>query len=175
MKNLGFALTALLCGCAAASAQTVMFNVSLTAVSGTGSGGTGSGTLTLNTTAHTLTLNNITFSGLGSNTTAAHIHGPLPGSGVLYDLSGVYTSGSTSGTFNGTINLVNGTGGYTVAQQETQLQANQWYINVHTSGFGGGEIAGTITAVPEPATVALWMGAAGVAFACLRRRERLAS
>lgn len=172
VKNFVVRFVCFVAFCAAASAQTVLFTITLNGSNaGTGSSGTGSGTATLNTSTHTLTLSNITFSGLSGTSTAAHIHGPLPGTGILYDLGSYFTTGSTSGTINGSFNFVNGTSGYSIAQQEAQLQSNQWYINIHSTSAGGGEIAGTLTAVPEPATVAMWMGVAGFALGGLWRRR----
>jgi hypothetical protein len=109
--------------------------------------GSGFGTITLSGTA--LTFNNITYSGLSGTVANAHIHGPaLPGQigNVLYPLIPAYTStGGHSGSINGTLNLVAGTGGWTIAQQLAQLNSGQWYINIHTSPtFGGGEIRGQI-------------------------------
>jgi hypothetical protein len=122
------------------------FNVNLTgAQDGTTSPGTGSGTITLS--GNTLTLNNITYSGLTANSIAAHIHGPgAPGvaAGVLYPLTALTTLGSTSGAFNGTVTLVAGTGGFTIAQQLQQLESGLWYVNVHTTPHPGGEIRGQI-------------------------------
>ncbi len=108
--------------------------------------GSGFGTITLSGTA--LTFNNITYSGLSGTVFAAHIHGPaLPGqiANVLYPLNAYTTLGGHSGSFNGTLNLVNLTGGLTIAQQLAQLNSGQWYINIHTNPtFGSGEIRGQI-------------------------------
>lgn len=44
------------------------------------------------------------------------------------------------------------------ASQETNLLSGNWYVNVHTQNFGGGEIRGqvnTTAVVTEPATLAL--------------------
>jgi CHRD domain-containing protein len=108
--------------------------------------GTGKGTISLCGT--TLTINNITFSGLSGNTTMAHIHGiAMPGvnAGVLYPLT-ITPLGATSGSINGTVALVdnpNGSG-LTVAQQLEALSAGKLYVNIHTSTFGGGEIRGQV-------------------------------
>jgi hypothetical protein len=108
--------------------------------------GTGSGSISLCGT--TLTINNITFSGLSGNTTMAHIHGvAVPGvnAGVLYPLT-ITPLGSASGSINGTVTLVdnpNGSG-LTVAQQLEALSGGKLYVNIHTSTFGGGEIRGQI-------------------------------
>src|SRR5205814_2325573 len=52
--------------------------------------------------------------------------------------------GSTSGTINGTVTLVDGTGGFTIAQQLQQLRDGLWYINIHTTAHPGGEIRGQL-------------------------------
>ena len=97
--------------------------------------GSGSGTATLNLLNNQLSYN-MTFSGLSGPETAAHFHGPAaPGvdAGVLYGLP----AGSPK---VGTINLV--AGAYTVAQQITDILNDRWYVNVHSTTFGGGEIRG---------------------------------
>ncbi len=55
--------------------------------------------------------------------------------------------------------------------QETNLLAGNWYVNVHTSNFGGGEIRGQVlvTPVPEPTTgIMAMLSIAG----CMSRRKR---
>jgi hypothetical protein len=158
------------------------FSVTLDGAQDGGGGrtGTGSGTLTFDTTANTLTFNNITWSGLSADSTLAHIHGPAaPGvsAGVLYGLAPTYTQvgpGIRSGTISGTLPLVAGTGGFTIAEQVSQLEGGLWYINIHSDGtqggFPGGEIRGQI--VPEPTTLALAGLGLGVAVLVARRRGR---
>ena len=161
-------------------AATEDFTVSLDALQagtdGAGGTGSGSGTLSFDTVANTLTLNNITYSGLSANSTLAHIHGSntsVPGqsAGVLYDLAGFTTLGGTAGAFNGTVSLVGGTGGFSLAQQIAQLEGGLWYINIHSSSFGSGEIRGQILPVPEPSTLALLGLGAGALVWRPRRRS----
>ena len=40
------------------------------------------------------------------------------------------------------------------ASQETDLLAGLWYVNVHSTAFGGGEIRGQVL-VPEPGMLGL--------------------
>jgi hypothetical protein len=106
----------------------------------------------------------ISYSGLSGNSTAAHIHGPaLPGfdAGVLIPLQGG-TFGSPQGSFNGSVALNQG--------QIDQLNQGLWYVNIHSSTFGVGEIRGQITAVPEPRTIAL-IGLAGGLMVALKKRR----
>lgn len=99
----------------------------------------------------------ISWSGLGSNSNAAHIHGPItPGStaaaGVLIDLNAP-TEGRTvthgtngSGTASGTIDLNVALNATVSADSLRKLFNNQGlYVNVHTVNNPGGEIAGVIT------------------------------
>jgi hypothetical protein len=143
---------------------------------------TGSGSFSLFLSAtNTLTISG-TFSGLSGNSTLAHIHGPsgpFPATaGVIYDFTpsglNLATLGGTSGGINGTFPLIpKGSGGsYTVAQQIDDLNNGLWYLNVHSTTFGGGEIRGVITQVPEPSTLGLaGLGVAAIMFAVRRHRK----
>jgi hypothetical protein len=105
----------------------------------------------------------ISYSGLSGNSTAAHIHGPGAvgaDAGVLFPLQGG-TFGAPQGSFNGSVNLTQ--------PQIDQLNAGLWYVNIHSSTFGNGEIRGQISAVPEPGTMTLIAAAGGLMFA-LRRK-----
>ena len=181
MRNYRLSLAAigLLVLCPKSFAALEYFNVAFTGdqeVPVNGSPATGGGSILFDNGANTLTLQNIVYSGLTANSTAAHIHGPAaPGANasVLYPLTSFTTLGGTSGAFSGTLPLVAGTGGYTLAQQVSQLESGQWYINVHDANLPGGEIRGQIVAVPEPSTVALLgLGACGLAW--VRRRTATA-
>lgn len=133
--------------------------------------GTGFATMVFDTTAHTLSIDAV-FSGLIGNTTASHIHCCTATPGVL--TAGVATQtptfsgfllGVTSGiyshifdttllsTFNAPFIAANGG---TAAGAEAALLAGalagRSYLNIHTSAFGGGEIRGFLTEVPEPST-----------------------
>jgi CHRD domain/PEP-CTERM motif len=149
----------------------------------------------LDAAAHTIQIN-VTFSGLTSNTTAAHIHCCLP-SPLSTENVGVATTlpafpgfplGVTAGTYSSQVfdltmpliynpAFVTAQGG--LAQAETALEAGienaETYLNIHTVNFGGGEIRGILQAVPEPSTLLL----AGTALVGLvgygwRQRKRVA-
>ena len=123
--------------------------------------GSGVGSFTLNGNIITY---NVTFSGLSAPTIAAHIHGSAPpgvNAPVLFPFTGPF--GTTSGTFSGT------TAPLTV-QQISDLNAGLFYANIHTVNFGGGEIRGQITAVPEPTTLAL-LSASGLLALAVRRKK----
>jgi len=157
-------------------AQAQTFTASLDGAQDGGGTRQGTGFVTLTLSGNSLSLSG-SFSGLSTNMTAGHIHGPAaigsPAS-VIYDLVGPgILTGTTSGTYNGTVNLVaNPTPNYSLAQQLTDLNAGLWYLNIHDSKFPGGEIRGQILAIPEPAALPmLTLGAA--ALLCLQRRRRL--
>ena len=81
----------------------------------------------------------ITFSGLGSNSVAAHFHGPaFPGSNaaVTYAHAG-FPVGVTSGSLPVTTQVI-------TDAQEIDLLAGKWYSNIHTTVFPGGEIRALI-------------------------------
>jgi len=101
------------------------------------SAGTGTITGTYDSTTNTISFT-ITFSGLGSNTAAAHFHGPaFPGTNanVTYAHTG-FPLGVTSGTFTGTQVITDA--------EEKDLLAGKWYSNIHTTNFQGGEIRALI-------------------------------
>ena len=123
-----------------------VFPVNLEASQEPGGGGTGSGSgmVTLSGTALAI---DITFSGLSANSIATHIHGPAPrgiNAAVLYPLNSIATLGSTAGTISGNVNLVDGTGGFSIAQQLQQLRDGLWYVNIHTTAHPGGEMRGQL-------------------------------
>jgi Ca2+-binding RTX toxin-like protein len=96
----------------------------------------GRGSVVLNAREDEITVR-LSFTGLGSDSTMAHIHGPaLPGAnaGVLFGLAG---AGGTSGEIGPLRFAVTPT-------QVQQLKDGLWYFNVHSVDNGGGEIRGQI-------------------------------
>lgn len=104
--------------------------------------GKGSCVLTLNKAETQITLS-CTYSGLGSNASAAHIHtdGPVGVNGpVLFILTG---ASGTSGTLNLAPTAV-------TPAQVADLRAKRWYVNIHTANFSDGEIRGQIKIATTP-------------------------
>jgi hypothetical protein len=162
--------------------------------------GTGTTSVFLDTTLHTLQVN-VTFSGLGSNTTAAHIHcciqpvGNLPGNLIVattvptFEGFPIVPNGVTAFTYNSpTFNLNDGLfynpaflagfAGVTMDARnafEAAIVNGESYLNIHTVNFGGGEIRGQLIAVPGPIVGAGLPGlilAGGGVLAWWRRKRR---
>lgn len=151
----------------------------------TGSAATGSAVVVLDPTAQTLQLN-VTFSGLGTNDVAAHIHCCLPSPFQTNTNVGVATTvpafpgfplGVTSGTYSSQIfdltqpliynpTFVTNQGGLPQAEAAliAGIENGETYLNIHTVQFGGGEIRGFLVRVPEPTSlVLLGLGLLGLA------------
>lgn len=101
----------------------------------------------------------------------SHIHGPVAvdypdpntGAGVAIGLDSFHVSGSSgrTGSFSGSVTLD--------ATQEANLLANLYYVNIHSSFAGGGELRGQLVPlIPEPTTA----GLALIGFAVLLRGRR---
>ena len=123
---------------ATASAATEKFHATLTAASEvppSKSTGSGEADVSLDTATHEITYN-VTFSGFSSAAVAAHIHGPAaPGknAGVIVPLGNNPTS-----PIHGSHKLT--------AEQEKQLTAGEYYVNIHTKNNPAGAIRGQLTA-----------------------------
>jgi CHRD domain len=117
--------------------------------------GTGTFTGTLNPNANTFAWV-VNYSGLGSNVTLGHIHGPADANtatGVIVNFAnptggtGTLQTGVTAGTASGSISLagaVNTSGTVSGDSLRKLLDAGMTYANIHTSVNGGGEIRGQI-------------------------------
>ena len=156
------------------------------------SSGTGLATIVLDPTAQTLQVN-ATFSGLTSNTVAAHIHCCAPlgtNAGVATTLPAFpgFPLGVTSGTYSSAVfdltqpliynpAFVTLQGG-TIAGAEAALIAGiiggQTYFNIHTVNFGGGEIRGQLAPIPLPAALPLFAAGLGIVAFLARRKKTTA-
>ncbi len=128
-------------------------------------GGSGSGTGSVSGTyddSTNLFSYNISWSDLTAGVTNIHFHLGAPGVGGGVALS--VPSFDNPLIVNDV--LLTGT-------QETDLLAGNWYVNIHTGGFGGGEIRGQVSAtvVPEPSS-ALFLGLGAFALMLRRRSSR---
>lgn len=128
--------------------------------------GYGFGSVLLNDTEDTLTAD-LSFYDLTAGATAAHIHqapagvnGPVVFPFVLGPASGQTTAVAPQHVF-----AVN-------PAQVAALKAGQYYINVHTSVYPGGEIRGQINAIPEPGTLALVATGLAPLFGVVLRKRR---
>ena len=104
------------------------------------SGATGTATVTLNG-AETMITVDVSFSNLQANATGAHIHEapPMMEGGIIFDLGPVPTT--TSAT------IPQHSFSVTPAQVAT-LRAGNYYVNVHSGAFPGGEIRGQLPGTP---------------------------
>ena len=178
-----------------ASASTVVYDATLLGISEilpNASPGTGFAQITVDNVADTMNVN-ITFSGLVGTTTASHIHccvtiGNAPVATTVPYFTG-FPVGVTAGSYNNTFNMglassynptfITANGGTPLsafAALIAGLNADEAYLNIHTTVFPGGEIRGILQAtpaVPEPSTWAMMLlGFAGVGFMACRRKSK---
>ncbi|RKF38274.1 CHRD domain-containing protein [Paraburkholderia fungorum] len=123
-----------------AQAAPVSFDVPLTGaqqVPPVQTPGSGSASLTYDASTRVVTWN-ITFSGLSSQATMAHFHGPAPAG----KNAGVKVWLSQKGTMEMTSPL---SGQTTLSPDDAKMfEAGDMYINVHTKTNPGGEIRGQV-------------------------------
>jgi hypothetical protein len=157
-----------------AAAAIIQFTVPIDAAQALASGeanpgatGSGTGTITLDTTTHTVTYD-ILWAGTQGSEVFSHFHGASAAPGTAPALYFLASGHLKQGTIQLTDPVQLGTV-YTVAQQEADLIAGLWYVNIHTTQSAGGEIRGQISMVPEPGALLLLAG--GVVLATWSRRR----
>lgn len=191
--RIGLAVAVLVALVSPSNAATITYAAFLTGaaeVPPTGSTGTGSALVTLDTITGLMTID-VDFAGLLSPTTIAHVHCCASPGGIAIPATTVpsfpgFPVGVTTGTYLQTFDttlastynpaFIAGSGGTVAGAQGALvagLDAGQAYFNIHTIQFPGGEIRGTLTAVPEPASILLLgTGIAGVAVRARRRTKQ---
>lgn len=107
----------------------VTFTAALTPPTGVTSTASGSATLTLNKTAKTFSIK-VNYSGL--TPTHGHIHAADGTIVIPFSDESVATSPFT-------------VSGSMTDAQITELMANHYYVNLHTTAYPNGEISGTLT------------------------------
>jgi hypothetical protein len=192
--NLVAVIFAVLMLAGVAKADQLVFTTTMTGaqeVPPTGSPGIGSALVTIDTVTNLMTIN-VSFAGLLSPTTIAHIHCCAGPGGIAIPATTVpsfpgFPVGVTTGTYLQTFDLTlastynpafivasSGTVASAQAAFIAGLLSGQAYFNIHTVQFPGGEIRGQLQAVPEPATLLLLTsGLAGVIGAVRKRRKHL--
>lgn len=155
-----------------ATPKPVHFTASLTPQGEVGativSSGTGSFTGTLDTVTNVFTYT-VNYSGLSSNVTLGHIHGPFTvgqttgnSAGVILNFDptattsplasgATFVKGATSGTATGTVTLSASTAISPTVNGDSLkklLLAGKTYANIHTVNNGGGEVRGQVAIVP---------------------------
>ena len=113
----------------------------------------------------------VTFAGLSSVATAAHIHccsGPGANSGVALAMTGFPSSTGT--TYNAVLSVFSGAN--TFASVLVGAQAGLAYVNVHNGAlFPGGELRGNLMPIPEASTYAMMLAGLAAVGALARRRQ----
>ena len=123
-------------------AETVIFKAELKASSQTppnDSKGTASVTASYDTSSKVLDWKG-THSGLTSNVTSAHFHGPAEAGRSAGMAIWISTKGTPlPASFAGQVTLTDA--------QAAELMARLWYVNLHTARYPGGEIRGQLEPV----------------------------
>lgn len=167
-------------GAASAATQVYSFNLNaLQEVPTNASSAAGSMQITINDTTNVISyqFTGFNFLGIFAN---AHIHRGLVGVNgpVVYGLVDGQQDYSGPVTFGPNISIPNSHA--LLGQNETNMSAGlgllinttpwNYYVNIHTSAFPGGEIRGQLAPIPEPGTLAMMLAGVAVVGWQLRRR-----
>jgi hypothetical protein len=167
-------------GAASAATQIYSFNLSgLQEVPANASPAAGSMQITINDTTNVISYQFTGFN-LQGTFAMAHIHRALAGANgpIVYDL---VPAADYSGpvTFGPSISIPNSWA--LLGQNETNMAAGlgalinaapwNYYVNIHTSLFPGGEIRGQLAPIPEASTWAMMIAGLALVGWQLRRRQ----
>lgn len=134
------------------------------ATTNAGNVGNGTGTILGDYDSNSNTLNySLTWENLTSDVTNMHFHLGAPGvpGGVDLGVPGPWSSPQV------------GSGIALTDDQENNLLSGNWYLNIHTTMFGGGEIRGQVGVTPVPEPTSFGLGLLGLLTACgIRPRKR---
>ncbi len=155
-------LLAMLCTLALAStavAQTTYIGVltGATEVPPVATAATGNATVVLNAAQTQLSIS-VQFQNLVGVYSASHIHGPAPAgsnAGVKWGFSGV-ASGWVFGAGNQSGTLTNFIVTGITATDVTNLNAGNFYVNIHSTLFPGGELRAQLGSAPVPTGRSTW-------------------
>src|SRR5262252_4234711 len=158
IRDILFTSLCVLAIAATASAQTTYTAVlsGNSEVPPTGSAATGTATVVLNAAQTQITVS-CQFANLGTIYTASHIHGPatiIQNAAVRWGFVGapagwVFSNANHDGTLTNAVFPV-------VAADVTNLNNGLMYVNVHSTGFPGGEIRGQLGGLPVPTPKTTW-------------------
>lgn len=143
MKKI-YLLNVLLALCFTFLASATNYNLSATldgAQAGTPSAATGSMSGTYDDVSNQLSYS-IVYNNLQGNINNAHFHGNAPAGMSAGVKAGISFTANMSGSMSGTVTVLE--------TDEAQFLAGNWYINLHTSTFGGGEIRGQVMSAVLP-------------------------
>lgn len=118
---------------------------------------TGNATVVLNAAQTQLSVS-CQFQNLASAYTASHIHGPGP-AGTNQPVKWAFTGVPAGWVFNGPTTAGTLTNFLVIgitATDVTDLNNGQYYVNVHSTTFPGGEIRGQLGASPVPTMKTTW-------------------
>jgi hypothetical protein len=169
---LALAATAALALVTPAQATIKVFSASMNgAKEGTpnASPGTGTATVSFNDATYQVSVTE-SWANLMGSATANHIHvatAPGGSGGVKLAFTDFVNPSPATGSYSGTFTLTSTNFNTLLGSTNAGLS----YVNLHSTAFGGGEIRGFLTPVPEPTSVALMLGGLGLLGAVARRRR----